>query len=810
MQVSIKWLKDYIDFDLSPEELADKLTMAGVPVENIHRAGEGIEKVVTGKIVKIEPHPNADKLCVCTLDVAAGEPIVIITGATNVREGQVVPVALVGAKLPNGLKISKGKLRGVASCGMLCSAEELKLDLEKLPAAAKDGIYILPSATPLGLDIKEVLGLDEVILEFELTANRADCFSVLGLAREIAALTGNSVKKPLIHVREDAGQKAADLVTVKIEAPEYCARFSTRVLKDVRIGPSPDWLKERVESAGIRSISNVVDVTNFVMVELGQPMHAYDYDMLAGHTLVARRARPGEKLTTLDGNQRETTSETLVISDAVQAAGLGGVMGGLATEVTESTQTVVLEAAAFHGVNIRRTARACGLHSEASGRFERGVDITTTQRALDRAAQLLQEMGACTVCEGVVEAYPRFVTARTIQCTAEQINRHLGTQISQKEMLDILRRLEFETNVHADEIAVTVPSWRNDVQYTEDLSEEIARIHGYDNISSTVPHGTLMQGGQSDKAAFIDRAKAILSGLGLYEAVSFSFAHPRVFDQLLLPAGDALRRAVPLLNPITDDFSILRTTLAGSMLEAVARNLSRKNEDVQLYEIGSVFHPKALPVTQQPDEPQILAGALTGRRDALGWNQDKSPVDFYDAKGIVEVLLEKLGVAKYTVETGQHYALHPGKTALFKKGLETIACVGEVHPQVLENFGIAKPVYYFEAAVDTLMQYASETVKYQPLPKYPAVSRDLALLVDAELRASDIEKTIRKSGGALLKEAYLFDVYTGKQVADGQKSLAFSLLFQSGEKTLTDDEVDQAYQRVLAALEKTHNAKLRA
>ena len=482
----------------------------------------------------------------------------------------------------------------------------------------------------------------------------------------------------------------------------------------------------------------------------------------------------------------------------------------LATEVTESTQTVVLEAAAFNGVNIRRTARACGLHSEASGRFERGVDITATHRALDRAAQLLQDMGACTVCEGIVEAYPGFATARTVQFTAEEINRHLGTQISQQEMLDILRRLEFETAVRGDEITATVPSWRGDVQYMEDISEEVARIHGFANIASTFPQGALMQGGQSEKAAFIDRAKRVLSGLGLYEAVSFSFTHPRVFDQLQLPADDALRRCVPLLNPITDDFSVLRTTLSGSLLETVARNLSRKNEDLQLFEIGAVFHPKELPVTQQPEEPQMLAGALTGRRNAPGWNQEKNPVDFYDAKGIVEELLEKLGITKYTVEAGAHYALHPGKTALFKKGKEMIACVGEVHPKTLENFDIAKPVYYFEAAIDTLMKYASETIKYLPLPKYPAVSRDLALLVDAGLRASDLEKTIRKSGGALLKEAYLFDVYTGKQVAAGQKSLAFSLLFQSNEKTLTDSEVDQAYQSVLAALEKTYNAKLRA
>ena len=810
MQVSIKWLKDYIDFQETPEQLADLLTMAGVPVENVHDMGAGLEKVVTGKIVKIEAHPNADKLCICTLDVGLVEPIIIVTGAKNVREGQVVPVAMIGAKLPNGLKISKGKLRGIASNGMLCSAGELKLDLEKLSEDQKNGIYILPSDTPIGINAKDVLGLNDVVLEFELTANRADCFSVLGIVREIAALTGNKAKKPLISVQETEGKKTADLVNIKIAVPELCSRFSARVLENVKIGPSPLWIQERLSGAGIRSINNVVDVTNFVMIELGQPMHAYDYAMVADHTLIVRRANQGEKLTTLDENKRELTSEMIVISDSVQAAGLAGVMGGLATEVTDTTKTVILEAASFNGVSIRRTARACGLHSEASGRFERGVDVVNTVRALDRAAQLLQDMGACTVCEGIVDAYPGFTLPAKVVFTAEQINRRLGTAIAPKTMIDILKSIEFEVKVNGESIEVTVPSWRNDVRNMEDISEEISRIYGFDKITSTLPDGNMLQGGQSAAQSFIDNVKTVLSGVGLNEIMSFSFTHPQSFAKLNIPEGDVLRQAVPILNPITDEFPLLRTTIISSILETVARNLSRKNDDVQIFEIGSVFLPKALPMQEQPEEKMMLGGAITGKRNALSWNQAKDTVDFYDAKGIIEVLFNKIGITKYSVEAASHYAMHPGKTAVFKKGKDVIATVGEVHPEVLANMGIAKKTYLFEMSIDTLIKYSTLINRYQSLPKYPSISRDLAMVVSNDIAAADIEKTIVKSAGSLLKDVRLFDVYTGEQVAAGQKSLAFSLQFQSADKTLTDAEIDSHYNDVLMALEKNFAAQLRS
>lgn len=811
MQVSIKWLKDYIDFKETPEELADKLTMAGIPVENVVDPGAGLEKVITGRIEKLEKHADSDHLQICTMNVGAAEPIIIVTGAQNVAEGQVVPVAMVGANLPNGLKISKGKLRGVMSYGMLCSAQELQMDLEKLTDDQKNGIFILPADTQVGLPVKDILGLNDVVLEFELTANRGDCFSVLGLVREVAVLTGNEAKRPEIAVNEDEPAKTADLIDVAIEAEDLCARFSSRVLRNVKIGPSPEWMQQRLEGAGIRAINNVVDVTNFVMVELGQPMHAYDYDQIAGKKLTVRRAFEGEELHTLDDSTRKAKGEMLVIADAEKAAGLAGVMGGLETEVTEKTATVVLEAASFNGASIRRTARACGLHSESSGRFERGIDATQTGRALDRAAQLLQEMGACTVCEGIVDVYPSPKQAAQVSFTAEQINRRLGTEIPQQTMVEILAKLEFEiADAAAAEVAVTVPTWRYDVSCMEDISEEIARIYGFDNIKPTTPQGRVMQGGQSDKQNFVDRIQAALSGIGLNETISFSFTHPSLFDKLNIPSDSELRRAVPIMNPLTDEYPLVRTTLLSSIFENVARNLSRKNDDIKIFEVAPVFLPKALPVTEQPIQILKLAGAMLGRRNAVGWNQDNAMVDFYDAKGVVEELLAQLSISKYTVEAGEHYAMHPGKTALFKKGRDVIATVGEVHPGVLAAFGITKKMYIFEMDVATLMKYTATNFKYQLLPKYPAISRDLAMLVAEDVNASAIEKVIVQNAGKFLKDIRLFDVYQGAQIEKGQKSLAFSLQFQSAAKTLTDEEVEGPFNEILKKVEETFQAKLRS
>lgn len=810
MQVSIKWLKDYIDFTETPEQLADKLTMAGIPVENVVDPGEGLEKVVTGRIEKLEPHQNSDHLQICTMNVGLAENIIIVTGAQNVAEGQVVPVAMVGAHLPNGMKISKGKLRGVASNGMLCSAQELKLDLEKLPEEQKTGIFILPSDTPVGIPAKDVLGLNDVVLEFELTANRADCFSVFGLVREIAAITGNKPHFPEIKVNEDDNTKLNDIFSVEIADPDLCSRFSTRMLKNVKIGPSPKWMQQRLEGAGIRSINNVVDVTNFVMIELGHPMHAYDYDKITGKKLIARRAIEGEELHTLDDTSRKAKGEMLVIADSEKAAGLAGIMGSFETEITDTTTTVVLESADFYGPCIRRTARACGLSSEASGRFERGVDSETTIKALDRAAQLLQEMGACTVCEGIVDVYPNPKQANYVTFTPEQINNHLGTNIAKDVMLNIITSVGFDvTKDENDEITVKVPSWRNDVTCMADISEEIARLHGFDKIKSTLPNGVSMQGTQSAKQTFIDKVKASLSSQGLYETISFALTNEETFNKLNIPQDSPLRKAVPIMNPLSDEYPLVRTTLLSSIFDNLARNLARKNDDVALFEVGSVFFPKALPVTELPDEVVKIAGAITGRRNAQGWNQTNDMVDFYDAKGIIEELFANLRVTRYTVETGTHYAMHPGKTALFKKGRDVIATVGEVHPAVLSAYGITKPVYIFELDATTVMKYMAKDLKYKALPKYPATSRDLAMLVDVDVSAADIEKAMTKAAGQNLTQITLFDVYTGKQVEEGKKSLAFSLTFQSNDKTLTDAEIDPAIEKIVAKLQKDFNANLR-
>lgn len=861
MQVSISWLKDYLNIDCTADELAEKFTMAGIPVENVIHAGEGLEKVVTGKIIELTKHPDSDHLLVCQMDVGGDELLQIVTGAPNVKEGQIVPVALVGSHLPNGQKISKGKLRGVLSNGMLCSADELKLDVENAP----NGIYILPDDTPIGVPAAQVLGLDDDILEFELTANRGDCFSVYGLVREAAVLLNETPNFPKIEVNEDAGKNAADLIEIKIDAPDLCQRFSSRVLTDVKLFPSPDWIKKRLEGAGIRAINNVVDVTNFVMVELGQPMHAYDYDEVQGHVLNARRAVAGEQLHTLDDSNRLAKGDELVIADAEKAAGLAGVMGGLETEITEKTKTVVLEAAAFNPASIRRTSRAVGLHSEASGRFERGTNEKITVTALDRAAQLLQEMGACKVCSGIVDVYPSPKSQVKVQFTAKQINDRLGTNLAEEEILKILKSLGFEindvddANIDTDSVIdkisfaakhlgkaakelsqntsvddfvknigstvgelikrsvpsisstyeVTVPDWRNDVRLMDDLSEEVARIYGYDNIPATLPKGQL-QGRQSDFQNFVDKIKFTLTGLGMDEITSFVFTNAEMFDKLQVPAESELRRTVPIMNPLTDETPLLRTTLLSSVLENVARNFARKNEDVRLFEVAPVFFPKSLPVTELPDEVQKLVGVLMGRREPKGWTQNSAEIDFYDVKGIVEELFAELSIERYSVEVGEHYAMHPGKTAVFKKGREILATIGEIHPAVTEALGVNKKMYAFECDVATLMKCASKKFTFEALPKYPAISRDLAILVDLDVAAGEVEKVIAKSAGKFFNDVTLFDVYKGDRISADKKSLAFTIKFQSNERTLKDEEADTAFKNILSTLEKTFAAELRS
>ena len=808
MRASIKWLSDYVSITTEPQDLADQLTMAGIPVASVEKLGDHIEGIVSGKVLSIVPHPEADRLSICTVDVGT-KKVSIVTGATNVRVGQVVPVAPVGCKLPTGKEITDAVFRGVASQGMLCSAEELGLDNKIVPAELREGIYILPSDTLAGIEVKTVLGLDDTVMEFELTPNRADCFSIIGLAREVAVLTKKTVQKPMINLREEGSAKASSLATVTIQEPQLCPRFAARILQNVKIGPSPAWIQHRIQAAGMRPINNVVDVTNFVMLEMGQPMHAYDYNLLAKHSINVRKALPGERLTTLDGVKRELTGDMLVIADAVQAVGIAGVMGGLATEVTANTQTVLLEAAAFQGASVRRTSRALGLRSEASSRFERGVDVANLSAALDRAARLLEEMGACKVCPDSIDNYPGIVLPSQVSFTAGQINDFLGTDISRSVMTDILSRLDFGVQVQGEQILATVPSWRGDVTGPADISEEIARIYGYDIIPVSTPSGRMTRGSQRFIQSIADRVKDVLCGIGFSEIISFSFIHPDTISKLNLSSDPVISRGIELKNPITDEFPWMRTTLIGGVLDSIVRNLSRKNENLKLFELGAVYLPKDLPLTALPDEPMMVCGAMIGRRNPTSWNNDGAQVDFYDAKGSLEAILDQLGIEDYTVEPGDHPSLHPGKTAIFKKDGVQIAVVGEVHPKTLDAFGLHKKVYLFEMSLDTLAENAKLISRYQPLPKFPVINRDLAVVLPSHISASRVSEVILSEGGELLVEVKLFDVYTGEQVPAGCRSLAYSLTFRAADRTLTDNEVEVPFHNIVIALTDKLSAKIR-
>jgi phenylalanyl-tRNA synthetase beta chain len=809
MQVSVKWLKDYIDFDLSAEEIADKLTMAGVPVERIVNMSEGLDKVVTGKIESVEKHPDSDHLLVCKLNVGKSELIQIVTGAQNVKAGQIVPVALVGANLPNGQKIKKGKLRGVESVGMMCSAGELNLDTSKMTEEELDGIYILPENTAIGEPAAKVLGLDDVILEFELTANRADCFSVFGIVREISVLTGNKPHFPEISCKEEAEENAEDLVKIGIDAMDLCRRFSARVLRNIKIAPSPHWMQERLKGAGIRAINNVVDVTNFVMVELGQPLHAYDYDEVKGHSLTARRANKGENLHTLDDSSRLAKGGELVIADEEKAAGLAGVMGGFESEVTDKTTSIILEAAAFNGASIRRTARACGLHTEASGRFERGIDESGTICALNRCAQLLEEMGACKTAKGVVDVYPIEKDEREIAFKIEDINNRLGTNISDEKMMEILSALGFGVTLYDEYYIASVPSWRGDVTLMEDISEEIARIYGFHNIASTMPKGSVIKGYQSEKQDYIDNLRKILVSLGMTETLSFSFTNETLLDKIRVPKDSELRNAIKIMNPLTEDYPLVRTTLLTNVMEVAERNFARKNENFAIFEIAPVFFPKNQPVTEIPTQKDMLSGLFTGKTTDISWADKPRDYDFYDIKGVIEKTLSLLGISGYTTERSNHFMLHPGKSAEFKKGKETVITFGEIHPAVAENFGAKRSVFVFEADILTLMKYSKNAYKFKELPKFPGITRDLAILVDKNAAAGEILAVIEKNGGKFFKGATLFDLYEGKQVAEGKKSLAFTMEFSADDKTLTDSEADEAFNNILEAVKKKFNAELR-
>ena len=814
MKASLQWMNEYVPLDLNrpAQELADELTQAGIPVEEVLSMDPGLKKIYTGKIVEITKHPDADKLQVCQVQCLSedGEEITkqIVTAATNVAVGQIVPVAYHKSRLADGTEIKKGKLRGVVSEGMFCSVAEFGISSDLVRPEEAQGIYIFPEGTPIGLDIKEALMLDDTVYEFELTANRADCFSMVGLSREFGIMTNQKALFPVIMVNEN-GESIDGKASVAIEAHDLCTRFTSRLVTNVTIEPSPLWMQNRLRNSGIRPINNVVDVTNYVMLELGQPMHAYDYDCVADHTLIARRAKAGETLTTLDGNERELNESMLIIADTKGPIGVAGVMGGLTSEVTDKTTNVLFEAAVFNGPSIRRTSKALGMRSEASGRFERGVNHKYTAYAIDRAAQLLQQIcPSCKVSVGVIDVYPEPVEQRTVTFTAEQINDYLGTSIEKDRMVDILTKLEFGITESGDTIEALVPTWRDDVTGMPDIAEEVARIVSYDNIAPTIPVAILSSGGMTPKKALTKDVTHYLAHAGLSQIITFSFMHKDGLTNMMLPEGDNRYTAIPILNPISEEFPYMRTTLVPAVIEAAKRNIAQQNKDLWLFETANVYEPKALPLTEVPHERPMACGIMMGKVTEAAWNQAQRDTDFYDVKGVVDGLLAKLGLTQYDIQPSSESYYHPGVSAHYTVNGVTIANYGELHPQVVKNFDLSGKVYMFEIDLEAVLSIKVPPFRYQSFSKFPGTSRDLAIVAPVSVTSGDIVALIKEHGGEYLESVSIFDVYEGEHIEAGYRSLAYNLQFRSMEGTLNDEDIDGAIQAIIDALA-TKNCKLR-
>lgn len=814
MKASLQWMNEYVPLDLNrpAQELADELTQAGIPVEEVLSMDPGLKKIYTGKIVEITKHPDADKLQVCQVQCLSedGEEITkqIVTAATNVAVGQIVPVAYHKSRLADGTEIKKGKLRGVVSEGMFCSVAEFGISSDLVRPEEAQGIYIFPEGTPIGLDIKEALMLDDTVYEFELTANRADCFSMVGLSREFGIMTNQKALFPVIMVNEN-GESIEGKASVAIEAHDLCTRFTSRLVTNVTIEPSPLWMQNRLRNSGIRPINNVVDVTNYVMLELGQPMHAYDYDCVADHTLIARRAKAGETLTTLDGNERELNESMLIIADTKGPIGVAGVMGGLTSEVTDKTTNVLFEAAVFNGPSIRRTSKALGMRSEASGRFERGVNHKYTAYAIDRAAQLLQQIcPSCKVSVGVIDVYPEPVEQRTVTFTAEQINDYLGTSIEKDRMVDILTKLEFGITESGDTIEALVPTWRDDVTVMPDIAEEVARIVSYDNIAPTIPVAILSSGGMTPKKALTKEVTHYLAHAGLSQIITFSFMHKDGLTNMMLPEGDNRYTAIPILNPISEEFPYMRTTLVPAVIEAAKRNIAQQNKDLWLFETANVYEPKSLPLTEVPHERPMACGIMMGKVTEAAWNQAQRDTDFYDVKGVVDGLLAKLGLTQYNIQPSSESYYHPGVSAHCTVNGVTIANYGELHPQVVKNFDLSGKVYMFEIDLEAVLSITVPPFRYQSFSKFPGTSRDLAIVAPVSVTSGDIVALIKEHGGEYLESVSIFDVYEGEHIEAGYRSLAYNLQFRSMEGTLNDEDIDGAIQAIIDALA-TKNCKLR-
>jgi phenylalanyl-tRNA synthetase beta chain len=795
MKTPLSWLNDYVDIKVSPKELAHELTMSGSKVEGIEQAGQEITKVVVGKIISIEKHPNADKLLITKVD-AGNDVIQVVTGAQNINLNDYIPVALVGATLPGGIKISRGKLRGVESNGMMCSIQELGLALEDYPGAAEHGIFILEDEQPLGNDIKDVLGLNETVVDFEITSNRPDCLSIVGIAREAAVTFKSKFNRPEIKVQE-LGDEASKYAAVEIKDPDLCPRYAARIVKDVKVGTSPKWMRDRLKAVGVRPINNIVDITNYVMFELGQPMHAYDLENLQSKKIIVRRAEEGEIIKTLDDQDRELDSSMLVIADGNRPVGVAGVMGGANSEINVDTKTILFESATFNGTAVRLAAKKLGLRTEASARFEKGLDVENVAAAVDRAAQLVEELGAGTVCKGVIDCYANKPEKVSIKFRPDKINAFLGTDIETLEMLKIFNALEFvydEANS-----SVIAPSFRPDIEREADLAEEVARFYGYNNIKATLLVGKAStQGRKTFKQKIEDIIKNTMISCGISEAFTYSITSPKIFEKLKLPVESELRKAVAISNPLGEDYSIMRTTSIPDMLEVLSRNYNRRNDEARLFELSNVYLPESIPIDKLPEEKQVLTIGTYGN------------TDFYELKGIIEELLSVLGIKNYDFEPEKESpAFHPGRTAKLIVNGQRVGILGEIHPEVIENFECPERTYVAVLDSKPLIDNTCLVPQYKALPKFPAVSRDIAMLVRDEIMVKNIEEIIIKRSGKILEDLRLFDVYKGKQVTEGMKSVAYSITFRAADRTLTDEDVNKVMDKILDGLKNNLGAQLR-
>ncbi|MCH3962837.1 MAG: phenylalanine--tRNA ligase subunit beta [Clostridium sp.] len=792
MKVPVRWLKDYVNVDIPAKELGDKLTLSGSKVEEVITTGDEINSVVTGKIIKIEKHPDADKLFVCSVDIGKEEPIQIVTAATNMKEQDIVPVALHGSTIHGGVKIKKGKLRGIMSNGMFCSEEELGIAGDK-PVY---GLMILPGSTPIGSDIKSVLDLDSSVIDFEITSNRPDCLSVMGIARETAAILNGKYRAPDMSYRECRDEDIKDKLKVEVE-DELCRRYIAKIIRNVKIAQSPGWMQKRLLESGVRPINNIVDITNFVMLELGQPMHAYDLRNVGSRTIVVRRAGDGEKFTTLDGEERELDRNVLTIRDGERAIGLAGIMGGLNSEIKDDTRDIVFECANFDGTNIRISAQKLSLRTEASSRFEKDLDPNLAEIAMNRACHLVEKLGAGEIIEGSIDIYNKKIEPHYLEVDSCWINKFLGIDISAEQMAQYLDRLELKAEINSSMLKIHVPTFRSDINIKEDVAEEVARIYGYDKIPSTIIDSVNTRGGKSEKQKLDDKIIDILIASGLNQSISYSFFSRKSFDKICLDEDSQLRKVVTIRNPLGEDYSVMRTTTIPPMMEALGRNYSRNNKSARLFEIGRIYIPKD-DMNKLPDEKNMVTAGMYGN------------VDYFDLKGVVENILSSFQIKDFSLKReSSNPTFHPGRTANLYIKNKFIGVFGEVHPNVVENYGIEDRCYIFELNLDLIYRYSNSDKKYRPLPKFPAVSRDIAVLVDKDVLVEDVENIIRHQGGKMVENIKLFDVYTGKQIERGKKSIAYSISYRLENRTLTDSEVNKVHDRILKNLENKLGAKLR-